>query len=165
MPTQINVPIGQTLKWLPNQVILLLMKCYLVWCMCWKAQQCSCGLCISMYEALQSSAHTAAVFCENPSFCYYGNGNLFTIRKKWVVLTHFGCLNFILSTSLDSFISKAFSHDIIFTNVLENLITVWNVKQQWVSTVFNDAEEIWNWGNLIESKQPFLLWTVPTRHI
>jgi len=40
-----------------------------------------------------------------------------------------------------------------FTNVLDNLITVWNVKQsrQWVSTVFNDAEEVWNWGNRLES--------------
>jgi len=41
-------------------------------------------------------------------------------------LTHFGYLNF---TSLDNFISKAFSRDINFTNVLENLITVWSVKQ------------------------------------
>ena len=50
-------------------------------------------------------------------------------KKKWVVLTHFGNLNFILSTSLDSFIDKAFSHDINFTNVPENLIAVWKVKQ------------------------------------
>ena len=35
-----------------------------------------------------------------------------------------------------------------FTNVLENL------SRQWVSTVFNDAEGVWNWGNQIESKQP-----------
>ena len=25
----------------------------------------------------------------------------------------------------------------------------------WVSTVFNYAEEVWNWGNQIKSKQPF----------
>ena len=28
------------------------------------------------------------------------------------------------------------------TNILENLIAVWNVSNQWVSTVFNDAEEV-----------------------
>jgi len=28
----------------------------------------------------------------------------------------------------------------------------------WDSTVFNDAEEAGNWGNQIESKQPFFLW-------
>ena len=44
-----------------------------------------------------------------------------------------------------------------FTNVRENLITVWNVNQAvaWVSTALNDAEEVWNWGKQIESKQPF----------
>ena len=42
-----------------------------------------------------------------------------------------------------------------FTNVLENL----SIAKQEVTPVFNDAEEVGNWGKQIESKQPFLfLW-------
>ena len=45
-----------------------------------------------------------------------------------------------------------------FTNVLENLITVCNVKQSvglHCIYIINDAEEVCNWGNQIKSKQPF----------
>jgi len=35
-----------------------------------------------------------------------------------------------------------------FTNVLENL----SIAKQEVTTVFNDAEEVGNWGKQIESK-------------
>ena len=43
-----------------------------------------------------------------------------------------------------------------FTDV-EDLITT---GRQWDSTVFNDAEEVGNLGNHIESKQPFLFYSV-----
>jgi len=39
-------------------------------------------------------------------------------------------------------VSLAKHSSMTFTNVLENLITLWNVKQAGVSTVLNDAEEV-----------------------
>jgi len=36
-------------------------------------------------------------------------------------------------------------------------------SRQWVSTVFNDAEN-WNWGNQIESKQPFHFYGICEHH-
>ena len=48
----------------------------------------------------------------------------------------------------------------MFYNVLENLSIVGMQSRQWDSTVFNDAEELGNWGNQIESKQPFLPYSV-----
>jgi len=32
-------------------------------------------------------------------------------------------------------------------------------SRQWDSIVFNDIEEEWNWGNQVESKQPFLFYS------
>jgi len=46
-----------------------------------------------------------------------------------------------------------------FTNVLEKLSIAGMHNRQWDSTVFNDVEEPGNWGNQIESKQPFLFYS------
>ena len=48
----------------------------------------------------------------------------------------------------------------LFINVSENSNHNW----QWDSTVFNDAEEVGNGGNQIESKQPFYTgYTIPVQ--
>jgi len=51
-----------------------------------------------------------------------------------------------------------------FTNVLENLSIVEMQSRPWDPTVLNDAEEVGNWGNQIESKQPFLFYSACIHH-
>ena len=65
-------------------------------------------------------------------------------KKNWVVLTHFGCFNFVYCFPHHwtiSFIKHIQSPMILnFTNVLETLITVWNVEGAvGLHCVFNDA--------------------------
>ena len=52
--------------------------------------------------------------------------------SSWCVfinLTHFGYLNFILFHIIGQFHQQSILPRHLYTNVLENLITVWNVKQ------------------------------------
>jgi len=79
-------------------------------------------------------------------------------KKKCVLLTHFG---YLIPFPYHWRISLAKHSPITFTNVLENLITAGKQSRQWEFTVFNDAEEVENWSNQIESNNLFFLYSVP----